>query len=251
MNTRNHRNHRNQALGIAALAAVLVSAGAPILHAQTNSINRQVDLSPGTVIPVKLNTELSSNQAQAGDTFTATVDDSKQAYNSIMQGATVSGVVRRATAQSGDTPGTLDLSFTRLRLSDGRTISITGSPASLDTKNLTTRSDGVMIAKKTSKDQRLTYAGYGAGAGLLVGLLTGKNLKIEDILLGGALGYGAGSVLKSPQQVHDVDLKPGTEIGVRLDSRTRYYHKTTKPVKAAVKKTHRVRHAHTYYTYSN
>ena len=248
MNTQRHM--RNQVLGIAALAATLVSAGVPILYAQSNA---QVDLSPGTVIPVKLNTELSSNQTPPGDTFTATVDDSKQAYNSIMQGATVAGIVRHVTPRSGDTPGTLDLAFTRLRLSDGRTISITGSPASLDSKNLTTGAGGVLIAKNTSKDNRLTYAGYGAGAGLLVGLLTGdKKIKIEDILLGGLAGYGAGTVLKGPQQVHDVDLQPGTEIGVRLDSRTRYYHKVSRAtVKKAVKATHRVRHAHTYYTYSN
>lgn len=250
----NIRQNRRSALGITALAAVLVGVSAPMLHAQTSS-RAQVDLYPGTVIPVKLNTALSSNQAQAGDAFTATVDDSKQAYNSIMQGATVSGVVRHVTPRSGDTPGTLDLAFTRLRLSDGRTVSITGSPASLDTKDLTTRADGVLVAKNTSKDNRLTYAGYGAGAGLLVGLLTGdKKIKIEDILIGGLAGYGAGSVLKGSQQVHDVNLQPGTAIGVRLDSRTRYYHKVPKAavkatVKKAVKGTHRVRH--TYYTYSN
>ena len=253
LNTQNNITRtRRGALGIAALAAVMVGVSAPMLHAQSRSRD-QVDLYPGTVIPVKLNTALSSKQAQEGDAFTATVDDSKEAYNSMMSGATISGVVRHATPRSGDTPGTLDLAFTRLHLSDGRTVSITGSPASLDTKDLTTRADGVLVAKKTSKDNRLTYAGYGAGAGLLVGLLTGdKKIKIEDILLGGLAGYGAASVLKGPQQVHDVDLKPGTEIGVRLDSRTRYYHKVPKAaVKKAVKRTHRVRHAHTYYTYSN
>ena len=252
-------NHnRIGALGFAALAAISLGASAPAPHAQADraSTSDQVDLYPGTVIPVKLSTELSSKTAQAGDTFTAAVDDSKEAYNSIMQGATVAGVVRHATQRSGTTPGTLDLAFTRLHLSDGRNISITGSPASLDGKDLTARADGVLVAKNTSKDNRLTYAGYGAGAGLLVGLLTGdKKIKIEDILLGGLAGYGAGTVLKSPQEVHDVDLQPGTEIGVRLDSRTRYYHKVPKAtVKKAVKATHRVhrvRHAHTYYTYSS
>ena len=233
------QSNLSKVAGITAAAALFIT-GAPILHAQNNS-RAQVDLSPGTIIPVKLSTELSSNQAQAGDTFTATVDDSKEAYHSIMQGATVSGVVRRATPQSGDTPGTLDLAFTRLRLSDGRTMAITGSPASLDTKALTTRSDGILVAKNTSKDQRLTYAGYGAGAGLLVGLLTGKKIKIEDVLIGGVLGYGAGTVLKAPTQVHDVDLQPGTELGVRLDSRTRYYHKAPKATKTVVKRRHTVR----------
>lgn len=250
----NHsRQNQNvcRTLGITALAALLFGVSAPVGRAQSNS-SPTVDLSSGTVIPVKLNTELTSNQSHEGDPFTAAVDDSKQAYNSIMHGATITGVVRKATPQSGDTAGTLDLAFTRLHLSDGRTISITGSPASLDSKNLTTRADGVFVAKNTSKDNRLTYAGYGAGAGLLVSILTGnKKIKIEDILLGGLAGYGVGSILKSPQQVHDVDLTPGTEIGVRLDSRTRYYHKVMKATKAAVKPKHRVRHTHTYYTYSN
>lgn len=213
---------KSKAMGAAAIAAVILGAGAPIASAQTN---KQVVLDPGTVIPVKLSTELDSSQAQVGDTFTTTVDDGKAAYNRIMQGATVDGIVRQVTPQSGDKPGTLSLGFTRLHLADGRTFTISGAPTSLDTKNLSTRSDGVLVAKNTSKDQRGTYAGYGAGAGLLLDVLKGGKVNITDVLIGGVLGYGAGSVLKGPQQVHDVDLKPGTEMGVLLDSRTRYYHK--------------------------
>ena len=228
----------------AAIASVIFGAAAPMAGAQTRSYSQaQVVLDPGTIIPVKLDSELSSNQAHAGDTFTATVDSSKPAYRAIMQGATVDGVVREATPQSGDKPGTLSLGFTRLHLSDGRSIAISGGPASLDAKNLSTRSDGVLVAKNTNKDQRVTYAGYGAGAGLLVGLLTGKKVKIEDILIGAGLGYGAGSVLKGPQQVHDVDLQPGTEMGVLLDSRTRYYHRTAaaaKPHRVVTKRQHHV-----------
>ena len=251
INLEQNRNRNfSRTLGIAALTAVFIGVNVPVGQVQAYS-SPTVDLSAGTVIPVKLNTELSSNRSNQGDTFTASVDYSKQAYNSIMHGATISGVVRQVTPQSGTDAGTLDLTFTRLHLSDGRNISITGSPASLDSKNLTTRADGVLVAKNTSKDNRLTYAGYGAGAGLLVSLLTGKKIKIEDILIGGLAGYGAGSILKAPQEVHDVDLKPGTEIGVRLDNRTRYYHKTGRVTKSPVKQTHRVRHAHTYYTYSN
>lgn len=229
------------AIGALALAATLAGAAMPFAAAQTTS-NAPVVLDAGTIIPVKLNTELSSAQVHAGDAFTATVDDSKPAYNALMQGATVDGVVREATPQTGSQPGTLRLGFTRLHLSDGRTIPLSGAPTSLDTKNLTTRADGVLVAKSTSKDNRLTYAGIGAGAGVLLDVLKGGKLRIEDILIGAGLGYGAGSVLKSPQQVHDVDLQPGTEMGVLLDSRTRYYHRIpTATIKAhkAVVKTHR------------
>ena len=229
---------RMMALAVAGAAAALLGA-APVVRAQTS----QVTLNPGTVIPVKLNTELSSNGSQAGDTFTARVDDSRQAYSNIMRGATVDGVVRQATSQSGSNPGTLTLAFTRLRLSDGRTFSISGGPTSLSSKNLETRSDGVLVAKKSSKNTTLTYAGIGAGAAVLADILRGGKLKFEDILIGGGLGYAAGALLKGQQQVHDVDLKPGTPMGVLLDSRTRYYHRVTKTT-ARHSTTHRsVRHS--------
>ena len=215
-------------IGIAALAALGGGLFAPASQAQSsnNGYSKRVVLDPGTVIPVTLNTELSSSQAQKGDAFTAAVDTTKTAYDNIMRGATVNGVVREATAQSGDAPGTLDLAFTRLTLSDGRSFAINGAPTSLDTKSLASRSDGVLVAKNTKKDEHLTYAGYGAGAGLLVGLLANHKLKIEDVLLGGLAGYAAGSVLQGKTQVHDVDLKPGTPMGVLLGNRVQYYHKT-------------------------
>jgi hypothetical protein len=193
-------------------------------QAQRESQGRpdQVNLDPGTVIPVTLRTRLSSNGSSPGDTFTANVDDSTDAYDRILRGATVSGVVRGATAREGDTPGTLELAFTSLRLSDGRVYPISGTLASLDTKALKTRSDGVLEAKNTNKDQHLAYAGIGAGAGALVGLLGDHKLKIEDILLGGLAGYAAGSVLKGSKQIHDVDLKPGTALGILLGNGVRY-----------------------------
>lgn len=217
---------RLQAFALAAVtAAAVLGAGAPFAAAQTGA-NGQVVLASGTVIPVTLNTELSSNGSHSGEPFTASVDSSRQAYSNILSGASVDGVVRQATPQQGSDPGALTLAFTRIRLSDGRTVAISGSPTSLDSKDLTERSDGVLVAKNTKKNNTLTYAGIGAGAGLLVGVLTGQKVKLENILIGGGLGAAAAQILKGQTQVHDVDLKPGTPLGVRLDRGTRYYHRT-------------------------
>jgi len=184
----------------------------------------RIVLDPGTVIPVTLNDELSSSRSQVGDTFTANVDTSRDAYNSILSGAVISGVVRDVEPQSGNDPGTLKVAFTRLRLLDGSSAVISGTATSLDSKNLTVDSDGLLTAKKGAKDQSLTYAGIGAGAGALISLLGGGKLKIEDLLIGGGLGYVAGQVLKQQQQqVHDVDLKPGTSMGVLLGQTVEYH----------------------------
>lgn len=199
------------------------AASAPATATRTGD---QISLDPGTVIPVLLNTELTSNHSATGDTFTANVDTSRAAYNSLMRGATVEGVVRHATAHSGNDPGTLELAFTRLRLPNGDSYPISGTVTSLDSKDLQVGGDGVLRAVKINKDQSATYAGIGAGAGALIGILSGGKIRFEDLLLGGGLGYAAGQLLKNTQQVHDVDLKPGTPVGVLLNQRVQYHRST-------------------------
>jgi hypothetical protein len=213
----------------AAFAALGVTAGAPAVQAQSsysNSDSSRVVLNPGTVIPVVLNDELTSRDSTAGDTFTATVDTSRAVYNRMLNGAVVDGEVVDATAQSGKDPGTLSLRFTKLRLANGETFSISGTPTSLDSKNVKLRSDGTLESKtsKNGKNQSLTYAGIGAGAGLLLDVLKGGKLNLGDILIGGGLGYGAGELLKNKdQKVHDVELKSGTQMGVVLGKRLLFH----------------------------
>jgi hypothetical protein len=173
-------------------------------------------LATGTIIPVTLTTGLSSKTALRLDTFNTTVDNSKPGYGNILNGATITGVVNDARPQMDKEPGTLDLGFTSIRLADGRTISISGALTSMDPSKVNVGQNGILTAKNTSKNNRLTYAGIGAGVGALVSLVANGKLKIEDILLGGLAGFGAATVLKSPEEVHDVDLSPGTPMGVML-----------------------------------
>jgi hypothetical protein len=204
---------------LAAIAALSLTACTTV-RAQSNQASAQrVSLASGTIIPVTLNTELTSNGSSQGDTFTTTVDTSKEAYDNILRGATISGVVHKATPQDGAEPGMLDLAFTSLRLADGRTYPLTGTLTSMDAKKLDISSTGLLKAKNTRKNSRLTYAGVGAGAGVLVGVLGGHKLKVEDVLIGALAGYGIGSIVKNPEQVHDVALKPGTPMGVLLTRR--------------------------------
>jgi len=216
------------AAGVVAIAAAAVfGVSAPAAHAATTTTTDRVVLDPGTVIPVILENELTSNSSISGDTFTATVDTSREAYNNILQGATVGGFIRSATPRDGNDPGTLDLAFTSLRLANGESYTISGALTSLDAKNLEMTDGGMLRAKNTRSDQRLKYAGIGAGAGALIRILGGDKLRIEDVLIGGLLGYGVGSIIKTPESVHDVDLKPGTKLGVVLNKPVRYFHRTS------------------------
>jgi len=238
---------------IAAIAGLGITAGAPAVQAQSSyssSDSTRVVLNPGTVIPVVLNDELTSRDSTSGDTFTATVDTSRAVYNRMLNGATVDGEVVNATAQSGKDPGTLSLRFTRLRLANGEIYTISGTPTSLDSKSVRVQSDGTLESKagQNNKNQSLTYAGIGAGAGLLLDVLKGGKLNLGDILIGGGLGYGAGELLKNKnQQVHDVDLKPGTQMGVVLGKRLLFHRRNSGTVNSY---TNNVDSGLRYYTYN-
>lgn len=176
---------------------------------------RRVVLPANAVIPVKLNTDLSSQTAAKGDLFTTTVVNDSGVNYGLPNGTRIDGYVEEVRRHEGDQPGMLALSFRRLRLPDGQTYLIDGALIGLDNKSVQRTSDGRLIATPGHSNKRWTYVGYGAGAGLLIGLLTKHTL--EDTLIGGGLGYLFGSLQKDHATARDVVLKQGTEFGVRLD----------------------------------
>lgn len=190
-----------RALGAVALASTLPFVSAPVAMAQFRPNSAYLDA--GTVIPVTLDSQLSSRDSRPGDTFTAAIrTDNNSAYN-MPSDAEVEGVVRSVQPyQDSKHPGTLDLDFRRIRFSDGRSIPIQASLIGLDSKSVEKR-NGRLVAKSGHANDRLTYVGYGAGAGLLVSLFTKGTLR--DTLIGGGLGYLFGSLQKG-NNARDVTL---------------------------------------------
>jgi hypothetical protein len=177
----------------------------------------EVVLPADSVLKVKLDNTLSSNQNQPGDRFTATVSGGDSGYN-LPSGTRVEGVVREAQPGSNDQPGSLDVDFNALRLPDGQTYQINGAPISLDSKSVQRTSDGRLMAHSgSSSKNRTKFLAYGAGAGFVIGSLLGSNIK--GALAGAAAGYLYGMLNKNKANGRDVVLKPGTEFGVRLDQR--------------------------------
>lgn len=201
-----------RAFGLAALATNMALVGLPGVSAQTQLSS----LDEGTVIPVKLDDPLNSKDAQPGDTFTATIkQDASDFYKRLPAGTRIEGVVKVAKAKKDKDPGILDLDFKRLRFPNGRSYPIQGTLFGLDNKSVDRSDDGRLIAKKTKKNDRLTYVGIGAAAGLVASLFT-KNT-FRETALGAGLGYLYGALEKSDKKPNDVSLKAGTEMGVRLE----------------------------------
>ncbi len=202
---------------IAATRTVEINTGAIINNENNRPPLSRTDMliETGAVIPVTLDEELSSNNSKKGDRFNATVRSNGSEYAGLPVGTKIEGRVLSVTPKEGNNPGMLELDFRRAILPDGRAMALTGSLIGLDNNSVERKDDGTYVAKSTRKDDRIVFAGYGAGAGLLVGLLTKKPL--EGAVLGGVLGYLFGEVQRNQQRAADVRLKEGTEFGVRLD----------------------------------
>ena len=208
-------NSKNNFTGLCAVSVSLMLTGSAVSPAVA-----AIRLDAGTVIPVTLDRQLTSNGNQKGDHFTASVK-ADNGYLGLPQGSVVEGVIMEAKPKQGNDPGVLDLAFRRIRLPNGRAYAITGSTIGLDNKSVTHNANGKIVAKSSSKNNRLTYVGYGAGAGLLASVLSGGKLHLENIGIGAGLGYLIGSLEKNRKHPNDVNLKAGTQVGVRLDKSLR------------------------------
>jgi len=214
MNTQKYRT----VMTSGAVATSLLLAQIAPVYAQNT---RTVTLEAGTVIPVKLRDTLSSVDSRKGDRFMATLQSDEDARSlDLPRGTNIEGTVTAVRPQEGKNPGVISLSFNRIMLPNEATYPIQGSLTGLDNKSVTHNSNGRLVAKDDQKNKTWTYAGYGAGAGLLLGAIT-KGNTILDTLLGGGLGYLLGTQDKSHGTPKDVTLKPGTELGVRLDRSVR------------------------------
>jgi len=206
-----------------ALAAALALGVTGSALAQGYSRTADSDTLPaGTVLKVRLDNRLNSAEARPGQRFTATVRPDED-HSGLPEGTRVEGVVRTASPATKDKPGVLDVDFTALSFPNGRNYAINGSLSSLDSKSVTRSENGRLVSKRDSKSEKMKFIGYGAGAGALIGLLTKGNL-LTNALLGAAGGYLYGQLNKDKENggYRNVDLKEGSEFGVRLDQRFAY-----------------------------
>lgn len=169
-------------------------------------------LTPNTVIPVILNTDVTSANAVKGDTVSADLSsDGAVAYN-LPVGTTFSGKVAAVSAMEKGKPGMLAVEFNRVTIPGQGTYAFAGSATAI-TKNEVIERDGKWYAKNTDNKQIGTFVGIGAGAGYVFSQLTRTNPLI-DTLLGGGIGY----LLGQKPQYKDVSLSKGDTFGIRVES---------------------------------
>ena len=196
----------------AAIFAVIFAFGTMETFAQ-----RQYTVETGTKIRVRMNETITSKDAREGDTFTTNVTEPVYSNNGVIvipSGSTITGRIDSVKkAKKGGDPGTIDVSFTEVRLPNGQTRAINGSLTSLDTKSAKSDNEGSASGDDRKNDKIIFIGGGAAGGAILGGIIGGGKGAIIGGILGG-LGGLAGERLTKGE---DATVKEGTEFGVYLN----------------------------------
>jgi Putative peptidoglycan binding domain len=196
----------------------LISFVAAIISAPPSYADGPITINAGTVIPLRMETSLSSRTSRVGDRFTATVLNNQSGAQSVPTGTKVEGyvsAVKRAERRSRG--GIIAVSFDRLVLADGRSVPIDGSLTALDNKareRLEEFGQESEIEGGNKTRRAIVFIGVGASIGAVIGAVT-------DDGRGAAVGAGVGAVLGTIgvllSRGEEAEVRPGAEFGMRVE----------------------------------
>ena len=198
-------------------AVCLILTG--VLSASAQKMKKVVyySIKAGTVFRVRLEKDLRSKTARAGDTFQTTTRDpiySSGGVQLVPAGSTIIGQVASAKpAARGGKVGTIDVRFTSLILPNKRKAAINGMLTSLNADGTTSDNEGTVAGKKTSK-RNLRFIGGGAAGGAVIGALAGGG---TGAAIGAGVGAVSGLIGRKVVKGKEAEVKSGTEFGVLLN----------------------------------
>lgn len=160
-------------------------------------VARGVTVPAGTTIAVSVNTKISSENAQAGDTWVGVVKDAVvvDGRTMIPAGSTVTGTVTGAKPAVKGDRAMLDLGISSVNV-NGRNYNVSGGTEPI-------------IAGSTRARNLGAIAG-GAVAGAIIGKAVGGSGK--GALIGGLLGGAAAGAGTAASKGYQVVLKEGTDL---------------------------------------
>lgn len=200
-------------------AVLIIAISGVAVLGSVGVAQRYATVPAGTVIPLRMDTYLSSESARPGDRFTATVSRDVEVEGRVAVPADSKVEGRVTAAEKADRKskaGTLAVAFERLILDGGVSISIDGTLTTLDDaarRKLEGNEEG-RVEGASQKRRAIVFIGGGAGAGAVIGVVAGGGK-------GAAVGAGIGAVLGTIGTLlsrgDDAEVKPGTEFGMMVE----------------------------------
>lgn len=182
---------------------------------------RLVTVPVGTVIPLRMDTYLSSDSSRVGDRFSATVFRSAVVDGRVVvpENTKIEGHVTGTTpTERGSKAGTLAVAFDRIVFSAGSSVQIDGTLTTLSEEGRRkieqdlSNEDRVEGGGRTRR--AVIFIGGGAGAGAVIGAVAGG-------ARGAAVGAGAGAILGTIgvflSKGEKAEVQPGTEFGMLVE----------------------------------
>lgn len=197
--------NKKTACGVLSLV-MLVALAAPVLA------QRVVTAPAGTVIPLRMDTYLSSDSSRAGERFTATVFRSVVVDGRVVvpENAKIEGHVTSATpTDRGSKTGTLGVTFDRIVFPTGSPVQIEGTLTTLNEEGRRRIEQEVRYPEDAVRTRRsVVFLGAAEGSGATIGVPGGR---AEGTTIGGILGVllGSGS--------YKAEVRPGTEFGMMVE----------------------------------
>ena len=184
---------------------------------KTTPAPRLYTVSAGQTIRARMNGNISSKTAAVGNTFTATVTEPVYASGGqvvVPTGSTVVGRVDSVSrARKGGNPGSINVSFTSIRLPNGLTRRINGSLTDLTSDDAKSDAESTARGDKM-KHRKLIFIGGGGAGGAILGAAIGGG---KGALIGGLLGAGGGFLGEKLTKGEEAEVRSGTEFGVLLN----------------------------------
>lgn len=208
------RSLRIRVLSLTALAILLL----PLFSMSGSVALADHFVTSGTIVPLRMNTSLSSNSARVGQSWSATVFQDVLVSNQLVipRGSTVEGhVISVDDADRFNGSGKIAIDFDRIVFPNGQRLeNIDAMLTSLDPQIRAQIDNENRIQGKSSTFKRNVYfIGGGAGAGALIGAIAGGG---KGAGIGAGAGAVAGLLLSALNKGKDVEIPAGTEFGMEL-----------------------------------
>jgi hypothetical protein len=186
----------------------------------------------GTIIPLKMESHLSSRDSQTGDPFTASVihdvelsgqggpsvNDNGDRQLIIPAGSRVEGHVTTVDrAERMSRPGTIAVTFDRLVFPGGASVPLDGTLTSLDGEardSFEDLDDDEQIEGGGQRRRAIVFIGAGAGVGAAIGAIMkgGKGAAV-----GAGVGAALGTIGVLISRGAEAEVNPGMEFGLRVE----------------------------------
>jgi len=208
------RSLRIRVLSLTALAILLL----PLVSFRGNVGLADQLLSTGTIVPLRMNTTISSETSRAGQPWSATVfqDVLVNGQLVIPRGSTVEGhVINVDNADRFGESGKIAIDFDRIVFPNGsRLENINAMLTSLDPQlRSQIDAEGRIQGKNSSFKQNVFFIGGGAGTGALIGAVAGGG---SGAGIGAGAGAAVGLLFSALKKGREAVVPAGTEFGMEL-----------------------------------